>query len=87
LRIAQRNDKNGLNDQGKITTAKDLTEAENKLRKYMDVLKPKGEDDKKIAGVIKQLEKYWDKIFASPIKVMVGNEEKTIIPQRTNNLS
>lgn len=87
LRIAQRNDKNGLNDQGKITTAKDLTEAENKLRKYMDALKPKAENDKKIAGVIKQLEKYWDKIFASPIKVMAGNEEKTIIPHRTNNLS
>ena len=87
LRIAEHNDKNGLNDQGKITTAKDLTEAENKLRKYMDALKPKAENDKKIAGVIKQLEKYWDKIFASPIKVMAGNEEKTIIPHRTNNLS
>lgn len=87
LRIAEPNDKNGLNDQGKITTAKDLTEAETKLRKYMDALKTKAENDKKIAGVIKQLEKYWDKIFASPIKVMVGNEEKTIIPQRTNNLS
>jgi len=87
LRIAEPNDKNGLNDQGKITTAKDLTEAENKLRKYMDALKPKAENDKKIAGVIKQLEKYWDKIFASPIKLIVGNEEKTIIPQRTNNLS
>lgn len=87
MRIAERNDKNGLNDQGKITTAKDLTEAENKLRKYMDALKPKAEDDKKIAGVIKQLEKYWGRIFASPIKVIAGNEEKTIIPQRTNNLS
>ena len=36
---------------------------------------------------VKQLENYWDKIFASPIKVMDGNEEKTIIPRRTNNLS
>lgn len=87
LRIAEPNDKNGLNDQGKISTAKDLTVAENKLKKYVETLKPKAEKDKKIAGVIKQLNKYWDKIFVSPIKVMVEGQEKTIIPQRTNNLS
>jgi len=87
LRIAECDNKNGLNDQGKITTAKDLKEAEDKLRKYVDTLKPKAENDNKTAGVIKQLDKYWDKIFARPIKVMVGEKEKTIIPQRTNNIS
>jgi len=38
-------------------------------------------------GVIKQLEKYWDKIFAGGIEVSVQGQAKTITPQRTNNIS
>ena len=37
--------------------------------------------------MIKQLEKYWDKIFTKPIKVKIGEDEKEIIPHRTNNTS
>jgi len=33
------------------------------------------------------MEKYWDKIFTCPIKVVADGKEIEIIPQRTNNTS
>ncbi len=91
LRIAECGQKNGLNDQGKINSAKELLTAEKELRKYINTLKKQtGKDPKKhkkTVGVIKQIEKYWDKIFARPIKIVVDGKEKEIIPQRTNNTS
>ena len=64
---------------------------EKELSDYIETLKakiekePKGKE--KLQGVIKQLEKYWDKIFASPITVMADGNEKAIFPHRTNNQS
>ena len=91
LRIAECGQKNGLNDQGKINSAKELLTAEKELRKYINTLKKQTKKDiekhEKTVGVIKQMEKYWDKIFARPIKVVVDGKEKEIIPQRTNNTS
>ncbi|MCK5536173.1 MAG: hypothetical protein KAI79_05055 [Bacteroidales bacterium] len=91
LRIAECGNKAGLNDQGKINTAKQLISTEKKLRKYINTLKKQTdkapEKYKKRVGVIKQMDKYWDKIFARPIKIVVNGKEKEIIPQRTNNTS
>ena len=91
LRIAEDGQKNGLNDQGDIKTAKDLIVVEKELRKYLETLKQKADKDpvknKKLMGVVKQFEKYWGRIFAIPIKVVVNGKEMEIIPQRTNNIS
>lgn len=91
MRIAPPGSKNGLNDEGKINNEKELKSMEKELSGYIKILKIKIENEptgkEKLQGVINQLEKYWDKIFASPIKVTVGGKEKIIIPHRTNNQS
>lgn len=91
MRIALPECKNGLNDEGKITSEKELKSMEKELADYIKTLKTKIEKEpkgkKKLQGVIKQLEKYWDKIFARPITVTVDGNEKTIYPHRTNNQS
>jgi len=92
MRIALPNKKQGLNDEGKIEDPVEIKKMETSLIKFVDKLK--GIADESIAessqlkGVISQLEKYWDKIFTEPIKITTdGNDEKIIIPQRTNNIS
>lgn len=91
MRIALPDEKNGLNDSAKIENPSELDEMEKKLTTYVNKLKRVANknplESKQVTGVIKQLEKYWDKIFAKPIKIKKGNNEKIIIPQRTNNLS
>ena len=99
MRIASKGDKKGLNDESKITTKTQLKKAEKELKEYIEGLQNNidsksdnvgdtgYEENKKINGVIKQLEKYWDKIFTEPIKVKIGDTEKEIIPHRTNNIS
>ena len=91
MRIALPESKNGLNDEGKISSEKELNSMEKELTGYIKTLKVKIEKEprgkEKLQGVIRQLEKYWDKIFASPIKVTVEGKEKTIFPHRTNNQS
>ena len=91
MRIALPESKNGLNDEGKIGSEKELNSMEKELTGYIKTLKGKIEKEpmgkEKLQGVICQLEKYWDKIFASPINVIVNGKEITIFPHRTNNQS
>jgi len=91
MRIALPESKNGLNDEGKIKSEKELKSMEKELVVYIKTMKTKTEnkpkENEKLQGVIKQLEKYWDKIFALPIKVVVEGKEIIIFPNRTNNLS
>jgi len=91
MRIASPESKNGINDEGKIESEKELKQVEKELTGYIKTLKTKTKEapieNEKLAGVIKQVEKYWDKIFAKPIKTTVEGKEKTLIPHRTNNTS
>ena len=91
MRIALPESKNGLNDEGKISSEKEYNSMEKELTGYINTMKVKIEKDprgkEKLQGVIRQLEKYWDKIFASPIRVTVEGKDKTIFPHRTNNQS
>ena len=91
LRITLPQSKKGLNDEGKISSEKELKSMEKELVKYIKTLKNKTENEprknRKLQGVINQLEKYWDKIFVCPIKILVDGKEKVIIPHRTNNRS
>jgi hypothetical protein len=87
MRIALPGDKKGLNDPGRITNQEELNDVEGKLKNYMKVLKKQKQKLPGIQTVIKQLEKYWHKIFVRGIEVSVQGQVKTIIPQRTNNTS
>ena len=57
------------------------------LKNYLHYLDKQKYKSQKVQAVIKQLEKYWDMIFAGGIKTTVQGQSKTIIPQRTNNIS
>ncbi|MEI6436639.1 MAG: hypothetical protein WCP32_17570 [Bacteroidota bacterium] len=91
MRIALPETKKGLNDEGKISSENELNSMEKELTGYIKTLKAKIEKEpkgaEKLQGVIRQLEKYWDKILARPIKVTLDGKEKTIFPHRTNNQS
>jgi len=91
MRIAQPESKNGLNDEGKNNSEKEINSMEKELAYYIKALKTSIKQEQpeyqKLEGVIKQLEKYWGKIFATPIKIMVNGVEKALIPHRTNNRS
>ncbi|MBA7581386.1 hypothetical protein ES708_23288 [subsurface metagenome] len=87
MRIAMPGDKKGLNDPGKIKTEKELTDVETELKNYLHYLDKQKYKSQKVQAIIKQLEKYWDMIFAGGIKTTVQGQSKTIIPQRTNNIS
>lgn len=87
MRITIPGNKKGLNDQGKITSEKQLRNVETELKKYVEKLKKQKQELPKVQSVIKQLEKYWEKIFAGGIETTVQGQLKTIFPQRTNNTS
>jgi len=91
FRIALPQSKSGLNDEGKISSEKELKSMEKELVDYIKTLKNKIKNEpqknRKLQGVINQLEKYWDKIFVCQIKILVDGKEKVIIPHRTNNRS
>jgi N-acyl-D-aspartate/D-glutamate deacylase len=86
MQIALPNGKNGLNDDGKeedvktikekVTAFRNSAEVEEAAKKNIDYTK-----------MLKQIDKYWDKLFADPITVFNSKGEKIIIqPQRTNNI-
>jgi len=87
MRIAVSGEKKGLNDPGKITSQKHLSDVESKLKKHLGELNKLKQKMPRIQGVIKQLEKYWKKIFTPAIETTVEGQSKTIVPQRTNNTS
>ncbi len=47
------------------------------------VIRPR---EKTYAGIIKQIDKYWKKLFADPIPIQTPQGTITVQPQRTNNI-
>ncbi len=96
LRLACKGHKQGLNDNGSLASQNQLQQIEKELKTYTARLErrvscfhfnkkqPKLADD--IQKMTRQIHKYWDMLFMSPISVWVGNIEHKIIAQRTNNL-
>ena len=85
LAIADPKSNKGLNDDGDQTDIKSIEEEVKKFRK--EILSGKAyrkNDDYK--NMIKQVNKYWDKLFADPIVVSTSSGQFTIQPQRTNNI-
>ncbi len=86
MRIALPGAGQGLNDDGDGEDMKTI-EKQMKVFKKWAMLQPEYEKDPKVKKMVRQIEKYWEKLFADPITVDTRDGKKTIIPQRTNNIS
>ena len=75
----------GLNDDGEGTDIKSIAE---KVKLFRDkVMADKTQSQmKSYQKMIKQIDKYWDKLFADPITVETSSGQVAIQPQRTNNI-
>lgn len=83
LRIALPEGKNGLNDDGDDTCIKSIEKKVKEFRYWI------GSDETRrniYAKMIKQIDKYWSKLFADPIVVNTTEGPVAILPQRTNNI-
>jgi len=80
LSIAVPGSKKGLNDDG---LEADINSIEEKVKIFRKEIMADKEDYK---TMIKQIDKYWDKLFADPITVNTSTGQHTIQPQRTNNI-
>ncbi|MEA3457783.1 MAG: transposase [Candidatus Thermoplasmatota archaeon] len=83
MRIAPPEGKSGLNDDGNEIDMKNIEENVTEFRKWLV-----GQKRRRATyfGMIKQLDKYWDKLFADPLPVAMPDGILHIYPQRTNNL-
>ncbi len=85
LAIAVSSGKKGLNDDGLAADIQSIEEAMIKFREEIKAdqnLHPQ----KPYRKMIKQIDKYWDKLFADPIPVNMPVGKIMIQPQRTNNM-
>ena len=85
LCIALPEGKKGLNDDGEETDIRTIEEKVKAFREEITTDKQlsKKDDYKKM---IKQIDKYWEKLFADPMQVDTPNGPVVIQPQRTNNI-
>ena len=84
MRIALPDNKQGLNDHGDIdikTIEKNVT-----IFRQSSELEKLASTDITYRKMLKQIDKYWIKLFADPIKVTTPTGQITIQPQRTNNI-
>ena len=84
MRIAQPDSGNGLNDEGDpdITTIK----ARVTRFRHSEKIKELAATNIAYRKMLKQIDKYWDKLFADPIQVVTNTGTVTLQPQRTNNI-
>ena len=84
MRIAQPDSGNGLNDEGDpdITTIKERV---TRFR-HSETINELAATNIAYRKMAKQIDKYWDKLFADPIEVAAKTGTITLQPQRTNNI-
>jgi len=86
MRIAVSDGKKGLNDDGENIDIKTIQKAVTNFRNS-DKIKSAVENNVDYKKMVKQIDKYWEKLFADPIMVTTANGEKILVqPQRTNNI-
>ena len=83
MRIAQPHSQAGLNDDGdaEITTIKARVTG----FRHCEEIKELAVTTIAYRKMVKQIDKYWDKLFADPIQVATTTGAVSIQPQRTNN--
>ena len=84
MRIVQPGGKDGLNDDGNNEV--EIKSIEKSVTTFRKWLVSQERRKTTYAGMIKQLDKYWIKLFADPIPVATPDGVACIYPQRTNNL-
>lgn len=84
MRIALPAESDGLNDDGADADIHTIQENLEKFKEWLLSYEFPYEINDYL-GMIKQLEKYWAKLFAKPIKVLTAEGPAKIYPQRTNN--
>jgi hypothetical protein len=86
MRIAVSDGKKGLNDDGENVDIKTIQKAVTIFRNSGKI-KAAVEKNVDYKKMVKQIDKYWEKLFADPIMVTTANGEKILVqPQRTNNI-
>ena len=86
MRIAVSDGKKGLNDDGENVDIKTIRRAVTIFRNS-DKIKAAVENNVDYKKMVKQIDKYWEKLFADPIMVTTANGERVLVqPQRTNNI-
>lgn len=84
MRIAQPNTSDGLNDEGD-TDMKTIKASVTQFRQD-EQLKQKAVTQVAYQKMFKQIDRYWEKLFADPIDVITPLGRQQIQPQRTNNI-
>ncbi|MBC8549386.1 MAG: transposase [Candidatus Brocadiales bacterium] len=84
MRIARPENNQGLNDDGD----EDIQTIEGLVKKFRHSQKivSLASNDISYQKMIKQIDKYWDKLFAAPIEIETPIGKIIILPQRTNNI-
>jgi hypothetical protein len=83
MRIALPDGKDGINDNGGCSDMKTIEERVTVFRKWLPFNKHR---KKTYAGMMTQIDKYWEKLFADPIAIQSPQGTVTVQPQRTNNI-
>lgn len=86
MRIALPERKKGLNDDGGDDIEIQTIKKRVILFRESDELKRQASIDKSYKKLFKQLDKYWEKLFADPIKINTPSSIISVQPQRTNNI-
>jgi len=85
MRIAPQSSRKGLNDTGTDCKTKAIEARVKKFRIWLTKQKDYGQN-KDSRNMVKQIDKYWEKLFADPITVQATSGPIQIQPQRTNNI-
>lgn len=86
MRISVSGGKKGLNDDGESADIGAIKIAVTAFRNS-DEVRTAAEKDRGYGNMVKQIDKYWQKLFADPIMVTTASAEQILVlPQRTNNI-
>ena len=84
MRIAQSDSPDGLNDEGDADIATIKTRLS--LFRHSEEIENRAVTTLTYRKMVKQIDKYWDKLFADPIQVSTKAGSILVQPQRTNNI-
>jgi hypothetical protein len=85
MRIVTPEGEEGLNDNGDSIEMKTIEEGVKKFRESEKIMLL-SKTDIRFKKMTKQIDKYWDKLFADPIEIKIDSSVVMIQPQRTNNM-
>jgi len=86
MRIASPDGQKGLNDDGEDADMQTIREAVTAFRNS-DEIENAAKNSPDYRKMVKQIDKYWEKLFADPIAVTTRDGERLCVqPQRTNNI-